>query len=118
MKKLITKKDFILVLIVLIVGVVGIILVNSTEKGRTATIKVDGEVVEMISLYEDTLIQYNGVDIVVENSEIHVENSTCTDKVCVRSGKISKSGEGITCAPNRVSIEIDGKSNLPDAMTG
>lgn len=118
MKKLITKKDFILVLIVLIVGVVGIILVNSTEKGRTATIKVDGEVVEMISLYADTLIQYNGVDIVVENGEIHVENSTCTDKVCVRSGKISKSGEGIICAPNRVSIEIDGKSNLPDAMTG
>ena len=56
--------------------------------------------------------------IACENGEIYVKESTCTDKVCMRSGRISKSGEGIICAPNRVSIEIDGKSDLPDAMTG
>ena len=50
MKKLVTKKDFILVLIVLVVGFAGLILVNSADKGKTATIKVDGKVVETLSL--------------------------------------------------------------------
>ena len=119
MRKLITKKDFILVLIVLVVGAVGIILLNSADKGKTATIKVDGKVVETISLYEDDVIQLNGVVVSCENGEICVTESTCPDKVCVRSGKISKAGEGIICAPNRVSIEIDGENiNSPDAMTG
>ena len=118
MKKLITKKDFILVIIVLVVGFTGLILANSTDKGKTATIKVDGEVVETLSLDEDKLAEFNGVVVVCENGEIFVTESTCTDKVCMRSGKVSKAGEGIICAPNRVSIEIDGKSDLPDAMTG
>ena len=119
MKKLITKKDFILVIIVLMVGFAGLILANSTDKGKTATIKVDGEVVETLFLNEDTQRQFNGVVVVVKNGEIYVTQSTCTDKVCMRSGKASKAGEGIICAPNRVSIEIDGKTtDLPDAMTG
>lgn len=118
MKKLITKKDFVLVIIVLVVSLAGLILVNSADKGKTATIKVDGEVVETLLLNEDTSVEFNNVVIACENGEIYVKESTCTDKVCMRSGKISKSGEGIICAPNRVSIQIDGKSNLPDAMTG
>ena len=118
MKKLITKKDFVLVIIVLVVSLAGLILVNSADKGKTATIKVDGEVVETLLLNEDTSVEFNNVVIACENGEIYVKESTCTDKVCMRSGKISKSGEGIICAPNRVSIEIDGKSDLPDAMTG
>ena len=119
MKKLITKKDFILVIIVLVVGFAGLILVNSSDKGKTATIKVDGKEFETILLQNDTLINVNGVEIVVENGEIYVTDSTCSDEVCIRSGGISKSGEGIICAPNRVSIEIDGKNtDLPDAVTG
>ena len=118
MKKLITKKDFILVLIVLVVGFASLILINSTDKGKIATIKVDGKVIETLSLDENTSAEFNGVAVVVKDGEIYVTESTCTDKVCVRSGKVSKSGEGIICAPNRVSIEIDGKSDLPDAMTG
>ena len=55
MKKLITKKDFILLVIVLIIGVAGISLVNSANKGTTAEIKVDGETVETISLQGDYL---------------------------------------------------------------
>lgn len=120
MKKLITKKDFILVIIVLMVGFAGLIFANSTDKGKTATIKVDGEVVETISLdSENRTFAYNDVLICLKDGEIFVEASKCADKVCLRSGKISKAGEGIICAPNRVSIEIDGKKvDLPDAMTG
>ncbi len=120
MKRLITKKDFIIALIVLVVGVAGIIFLNLADKGKTATIKVDGKVVKTISLDgESKAYIYNGVEICLETGEIYVKASDCPDKVCVRSGKISKAGEGVICAPNRVSVEIDGKNNNSlDAMTG
>ena len=120
MKKLITKKDFILLMLVLIIGVVGISLVNSANKGTTAEIKVDGETVETILLQDDYFEkEINGVIVCCENSEIYVKESTCPDKVCVRSGRISKAGEGIICAPNRVAVEISGKDkNQLDALTG
>ena len=119
MKKLITKKDLILFLVVLIIGVAGVFLMNSAEKGRSATIVVDGKTKESVSLDQDFEKEINGVFICCENGEVYVKESVCPDKVCVRSGKISKSGESIICAPNRVAIKIDGKKgSMPDAMTG
>ncbi len=120
MKKLITKKDFILLLIVLAVGFAGVVFMNSQENGKTAIVKVDGEVVQEILLQGEKLeTKIGNVLICRENGEIYVKDSDCADKVCVRSGKISKTGESIICAPNRVSIHIDGKSDdLPDVITG
>lgn len=120
MKKLITKKDFILLVVVLVVGLAGVVLANSADKGKTATIKLDGEKAETVLLTDEGFEKnINGVLICIENGEIYVKESICSDKVCLRSGKISKAGEGIICAPNRVSVEIDGeKSDLPDALTG
>ncbi len=120
MKKLITKKDFILLVVVLGIGVAGFFMMNSAKTGTTAIVKIDGETVAELSLrgeyYE---MNFNGVTVSCENGEIFVEDSDCADKVCVRSGKISKAGEGIICAPNRVAIEISGKSKSPlDALTG
>lgn len=119
MKKLITKTDLILLFVVLLAGVTGIILMNSADKGKSAQIIVDGEVKEIISLDEAYEKEINGVVICCEKGEIFIKESDCPDKVCVRSGRISKSGEGIICAPNRVAVKIDGKKgNLPDAITG
>ncbi len=120
MKKLITKKDIILILILLVAGVTGLIAVNSADRGKTATVKADGKTVEVISLEDENgSVKYNGVVICLENGEIYVKDSDCADKICVRSGRISKSGETVICAPNRVSVEINGdKSDSPDALTG
>ncbi len=119
MKKFITKKDIIIILAVLVVGIVGILILNSGETGQAVTIKVDGETVETVFLDSDFEKNINGVTVVVRNGEAFVKDSDCADKVCKRFGKISKSGESIICAPNRVSIEIDGKnSDLPDAVVG
>ena len=118
MKKLITKKDLILLVVVLLLGVAGIFLMSSANKGTIAQIKVDGKIVETISLNDEYIEKdINGVTVCCENGEIYVKESSCPDKVCVRSGRISKSGEGIICAPNRVAVEISGKNQL-DALTG
>lgn len=118
MKKLITKKDLILLVVVLLVGVAGFIFFESADNGTIVEINVDGKLVETISLDGEYLEkEINGVIICRENREIYVKDSTCSDKVCVRSGRISKSGEGIVCAPNRVAVEISGENKL-DGLTG
>ena len=59
------------------------------------------------------------LQVEIKDGGVRVSHSTCPDKVCVRSGRISKSGESIICAPNRVAIKISGENGkLPDAMTG
>lgn len=119
MKKLITKKDLILLFVVLLAGVLGIIFMNSADTGKSAQIIVDGKTTEIISLDETYEKQVDGVVVCCEKGEIYIKESDCPDKVCMRSGRISKSGESIICAPNRVAIKIDGKKgNLPDAITG
>ena len=119
MKKLITKKDLILLAIVFLCGIIGVFLMNSADTGKTVTIMVDGKTEENFSLDDDFHKDFNGVSVCCENREVYVNVSNCPDKVCMRSGRISKSGESIICAPNRVAIKIGGKKvNLPDAMTG
>ncbi|HBE87040.1 MAG TPA: hypothetical protein DDW53_19330, partial [Lachnoclostridium sp.] len=38
-----------------------------------------------------------------------ITEASCPDKVCVRTGKIHRSGELIVCLPNRVVITIEGE---------
>lgn len=119
MKKLITKKDCILLFVLLVVGAIGILFINSADTGKSVEIIVNGTTKEIISLDESFEKQVNGVVVCCENGEIYIKESDCPDKVCVRSDRISKSGESIICAPNRVAVRIDGKKgNTPDAITG
>lgn len=55
--------------------------------------------------------------VVMKDGVVWVEDSTCRDKICIKMGKIKRSGEQIVCLPNRVVIELKGKKELFDAVT-
>lgn len=44
--------------------------------------------------------------VMVENNQAFVKESSCPDKICVKSGRITQNGQLIICAPNRVMIKI------------
>jgi hypothetical protein len=44
--------------------------------------------------------------VVIENGQAFISESTCPDKTCVKSGKISLNGQVIICAPNGVMLRI------------
>lgn len=120
MKKLFTKVDLIIIAVVLIVGV-GLIAFMPKGEGKTAVIRVDGKEYKQIDLTNKSRqeISVNGVVIISENGEIYVSDSTCPDKICVRAGHLKNEGQSAVCAPNRVSVEVTGKSkNTPWAVTG
>ena len=57
------------------------------------------------------------VVIAVENGEAWFESSCCPDQLCVRSGRLSKTGEAAACLPAGVVLRIEGKAEA-DAITG
>lgn len=120
MKKLLTKKDIIFIICLVAIGFAFSMISYFSAKGEAAVVRYNGETVEKIDLsaeyYERKI---NGVTVVCEDGSVYIKDSSCPDKVCVRSGKLSNSGESAVCVPNKVSVEIVGKSEkMPDAITG
>ena len=54
----------------------------------------------------DTVQGYNR--IVVKDGFVSVTEADCADKICVREGKISSTGEVIACLPHELIITVEG----------
>ncbi len=54
--------------------------------------------------------------VAVEGGSARVISSPCSEKICVRSGSISKPGQWVACLPNRVFVSIEGKSSKEERV--
>jgi hypothetical protein len=56
--------------------------------------------------------------IIIENGTVHVEDSPCADKLCVKAGHLDEGGEWTACMPNRVFLRVEGsRSSDIDALS-
>lgn len=46
----------------------------------------------------------------IETHEAFVQDSPCTNKICLAMGKISHPGQWVACLPNRIFIRIAGRA--------
>ncbi len=85
-----------------------------TGDAQKAVIVADGKIHSEIVLANSTnqAVTVNGVTIKIEGKTVMVENSNCPDKICVKTGKLTKSGQSTACVPNRVTVFITGKSDI------
>ena len=44
--------------------------------------------------------------IVIENGYCYMEEAECPDHLCIKQGKVNKSGQTIVCLPNRVVVTV------------
>ncbi len=120
------KGDKILIIVVLII--LGISLFQILKPGKAGNkiviIRSDGKVIQQISLNTNKNSEFlvksreGHLTVEIKNGKVRVVNSTCKDKLCVKEGWISKSGESIVCLPNRISISIIGRNDQPvDSVT-
>lgn len=117
-KKLIAvqKRELILITSILVMaGLLSIIFYAGNRKeARQVLVTVDGQAVATLDLYKDTDMIINGYGgstdhLVIKDGYASITEASCPDKVCVRTGKIHKSGELIVCLPNRVVVSIEGE---------
>ncbi|MDK0707638.1 NusG domain II-containing protein [Clostridium perfringens] len=111
------KWDLIIIIALIILSLMPIRLLSSSSNSedlKRVIISVNGEEYETLELKEDVneIIKIEeglGInEICINKGQVYMNHSNCTDKVCMRQGKISKIGESIVCLPNRVFIEIKG----------
>ena len=120
--KLFKAGDLIICLTVIAVAAVLIFFPFIGKESRMLAVSVDGSK-QFYALDEnrEITIENNGIllTVTVSSGTAFVSSSSCPDGICVATGKISKSGQIIVCAPANVAVWIeDGGENGYDAVTG
>lgn len=106
--------DFIAVAVVLLLSffVWLLFFLNLNDGGDCITVIEDsGTVLAEYSLGKNGEYPFksqNGylLTLKIKNGEAWVSSSDCPNKYCVRSGKISRGGEVIVCAPAHIKISV------------
>ena len=63
-------------------------------------------------------IALNNVSLEVKDGEIFVWESDCPNQICVREGAVSRAGQTIVCAPNKMTVTVTGgEEGGVDAIT-
>ena len=114
------KRDLILILSLLIVSFIILIFVSVLSKdGSYVTVRVNGNEICRYSLSEDGVYELNGGTNVlhIENGTAYLSDADCPDRLCVKQGKIKKTGQVITCLPNKLTVTVYGPSNEVDIIS-
>jgi hypothetical protein len=111
--------DIILALLILLAAALLSLRLSRGADGQTALIYENGVLTHTISLSGTGgyRLELEHCSVEVANGKIRFLESDCPDKLCVRTGWISRSGESAVCLPNRVEIVILGDSVDVDAIT-
>lgn len=115
------KGDIVLIIALLLVSAVLFIALSRGEEGATAVVAVNGQEVARYSLTEDGVFPLNGGTniLVIEDGEAYLEDANCPDRLCVKMGRISKTGQCITCLPNKLTVTVEGAGEKEiDLMAG
>ncbi len=105
------KRDFILIGAILgIILIVFVVIQLTKEDGASVVVKVNGQEVAEYSLSENGEYELNGGTNIlrIEDGKAFLTDADCPDHLCVNQGKIWRSGETITCLPNRLTVTVQG----------
>lgn len=126
MNKLFKKADIILILVFCLISAAlflsGILGNSSLE----AVIYEQGSITHRIDLNnvdESYTIELSGPPastVLVERHAISYISAGCPDKLCVKTGRLTRRGDTAACLPAKTVIVLEGgkaAENLPDVMT-
>jgi len=114
------KRDIILIASILAVAIAFLLIVELTkEEGAGVVVKVDGVEVAEYSLSKNGTYPLNGGTniLVIEDGRAYLSDANCPDKLCVHQGKISRTGEVITCLPNKLTVTVFGAEESVDLIS-
>ncbi len=111
-----------LIIIIVILLCLLIIFLRNGNNGKSAIISINGKTAAVIPLSKESEhFSVKGADNIfftVHNGCIYVDSSDCTDKICMKTGKINKCGESIICLPKKVSVTISDSTENADVIVG
>ncbi len=105
------KQDFLLIGAIVVIALALLLYVNLTqEEGAGVVVKINGQEVARYSLTVDGTYSLNGGTntLVIKDGVAYLSDASCPDGLCVEQGKISKTGQIITCLPNKLTVTVYG----------
>ncbi len=115
------KNDFILIGIILVLILVMFFAISLFKKdGAYVIVRVDGQQVAKYNLSENGQYELNnGTNVLrIEDGKAYLVSADCPDHLCINQGKVDKSGETITCLPNRLTVTVYGADNSDVELVG
>ncbi len=108
------KRDAFLVGGLLIVGAVIVIAAFAGgDPGQRVDVAVDGQQIASYPLAENRTVTIQGKGganvLVIENGAAFIQDADCPDRLCVRQGKIDRSGQSVICLPHKVVVSVAGQ---------
>ncbi len=108
---MITRRDAIIISVILLLSLAGIFIPRLLSGGGSAVITIDGTAVRTVPLDKDCTFEENGISFEVKNGKIAVTSSPCEDGICERTGFISSTAQTIVCVPEKMTVTVTGKSD-------
>lgn len=118
MKKLLTKWDILLIVVLLLLSFLpeGIFYLSGNDASVTRTyaeIQVEGKVYKKVPLSGHHGEDRFSIDtdkghnlVVIKDESIGITEADCPDKICIREGFVSKPGATVVCLPHKLLIEV------------
>lgn len=95
--------------------------VSGGTAGSTVVVRKDGQIIQVLSLSENTIFDIEGDytnTIEISDHAVRVAHTDCPNHQCEKMGAIRNSGASIICAPNHVSVTIEDGKEVVDAVSG
>ena len=115
------KKADVIFILALLLAAASLFLITGRQTGAAAVVSVDGREVARYSLNTDGTYSLNGGTniLLIENGAARMLDADCPDGLCMKMGAVSKTGQSITCLPNRVVVKIIGAEDAEyDVIVG
>jgi hypothetical protein len=109
MNKTFKRYDLIFIgAILLIAVIIALAVMLISDDGGYVVVRVVGEETARYSLQKDGEYLLNGGTntLRIEGGEAFLVSANCPDKLCLKQGHVSKSGECITCLPNKLTVTV------------
>ncbi len=97
------------------------VMMGKNHNGTYAEVTLDGKPYKKILLSEhrgeeeiEVKTKYGDNTIEIKDTSIRIIDADCPDKICVKSGFISKPGELLVCLPHKLMVEIKSNDNEKD----
>ncbi len=109
-RKIINKRDAIIIALIIIFALAGLLIPKLTNTGGYAVVTCGEKKVAEIALDKNgdyTFPEFEGMVFTVADGAIAVTESNCGDRTCMRTGSISRNGEVIVCVPNKAAVTVE-----------
>ena len=115
------KKGDMIIVLILIAAVLawfGVNKLGESKDERQIVIETNGNIYKTVSMEKGMELQdihidlenEKYIDIVVDENGAYVKDVVCPDKICQKTGLVSRVGQSIVCLPNKVAVYIEGKT--------